>query len=1519
MTDIASLQIRADSRQVRTADSDLGRLSRSAERVTKGVMALTASVVAFSLSAGGSINKLVEIERETGVLTSSLKTVTGSAKLAGEAFSALEVLAGRLPVSIPEITNSFIKMRALGLQPTEAALISFSNTASAMGKNLNQFVEAVADAVTGEFERLKEFGIKASTETDAFAFTFQGVTTRVGKNAKEVTEFLQQIGEVTFAGAAEEQMKTLDGRISNLSDSWDGLFRQINSQGTGEILSQTVSAATEKITELSDEIGSGVFLQRISAIGTRFQAAFGMTNSSLETTLKLFDISFAGIKFAGKESADFVSDAFSLWPENVSAVTKLLAVELAHLVSLAELTGEKIAFKLNPKNWFDDSGADELEAVQEKLAKTTEAFNSALARGLPKAAPVYKHFTDQITKLTKEKSELTEKVKTGTAAQEQFNQMYAALDGARDDSIAAILAERDAQIKANATVESGLAATLAAFKKTKKEAKSLDDVLAEINKNTPVNVVDEDDPEHIKNMAKIWESTGESISSTLQSTIAGGDWSGLGVTVGGIFAGSLSAMVTETMAQTLGSSAFSSALGPVIGGVVGGIAALAVSKIADYLSGDDLDPTAARQAAQGTGTVLGSIDAKSQSIANSTDLIAEATSELVNINTGMLQALKSLQIGIDGVVSMTQRAAGSVSFTAPKVDTNLFDKNLIGKGIETQFDVIGSLFSLGLVNNLGKIIGKALGGRSKKIDEGIRILGGNITDLVDGAVVDAFATFKSRSSAFSSYKVGDVFKPLEDAVNQQFGQVFGSIVDSVSAGADALGISAEQITERLNSVILDTQMISLEGLDAAAQQAEIEAVFSEVFDTAVRTVVPFLDEMQQAGETLGETLARVSTEFELAKEAALTLGFQVPQTMDELTHFPEILGEMGEALNALPIPTEMLVKAADALVQKTGGIQAFSDALVGFEKNFLSEADQFENLSRRLGEAMGGLPLPETRQGFADLVSAQNALTEGGQDNIATLLRLQGVADQYYDHIEDVAKDAAEAAMKAADIAEAEAKRAADIAEAEAKRAADIAEAEAGKAAEAIKAIFAALQQSANDALQMLRKGTSLQIAALQEQKTALTSGLSTAETTTNGIMQQLTGLVNEQKRAEDEKLRAAQAAINSGLQLSINAAETYLDIQRDAIQSETDLRIEANNLVLDAARAMVSKLSLELRGITGGLDKLIGEISPSGIWDNAVKTLRNALHTGNLSGAGAAAGIASNVDAGRFSTATDFRRAQGTTANLLADLERMGTGQLSTAEQTVANLEAQTQVIQSSSDAQIGAAEMATESAIANAEFNAQRQIENAQKIRDDEVAKLDKLLADAKEYIEVSRGIEKGATSIEEAIALGLESLATEAEIKEKLDQGRFDDQIEALELIYTNAQYELDELRGINQGIGNIAGLKASFDAAIANERAAMIENSQATGQVPGFASGGMHAGGIRLVGETGPEMEFTGPSRIMNNSDTRRLMGFDAMIDEMRLLRDDVRSGQIVIAKNTNKTAKQLERWDQQGMPEERAFV
>lgn len=61
------------------------------------------------------------------------------------------------------------------------------------------------------------------------------------------------------------------------------------------------------------------------------------------------------------------------------------------------------------------------------------------------------------------------------------------------------------------------------------------------------------------------------------------------------------------------------------------------------------------------------------------------------------------------------------------------------------------------------------------------------------------------------------------------------------------------------------------------------------------------------------------------------------------------------------------------------------------------------------------------------------------------------------------------------------------------------------------------------------------------------------------------------------------------------------------------------------------------------------------------------------------------------------------------------------------------------------------------------------------------------------------------------------------------------------------------------------------------------------IPGFAAGGDFSGGLRLVGERGPELELTGPSRIFNAQQTRSIFsGSDGsgLVEEIRALRAEV---------------------------------
>jgi len=215
--------------------------------------------LAFGAGFGGAqlARQLVDITRQTDILNAQLRTATGSVGAAAVAFDQLERFAAQTPFALEQSIEAFVKLTNLGLTPSERAMRSYGDTASAMGKDLDQMIEAVADAATAEFERLKEFGIRAKNEGDTIAFTFRGITTRVANEAAAIEEFLIGLGETEFAGAMAERTDTLDGAISNLGDSWDGLFRQISGQGLGELIEGQVRAAISALDGLTSRLAAG--------------------------------------------------------------------------------------------------------------------------------------------------------------------------------------------------------------------------------------------------------------------------------------------------------------------------------------------------------------------------------------------------------------------------------------------------------------------------------------------------------------------------------------------------------------------------------------------------------------------------------------------------------------------------------------------------------------------------------------------------------------------------------------------------------------------------------------------------------------------------------------------------------------------------------------------------------------------------------------------------------------------------------------------------------------------------------------------------------------------------------------------------------------------------------------------------------------------------------------------------------------------------------------------------------------
>jgi uncharacterized protein YwgA len=178
------------------------------------------------------LDTTVEFQKMEAVLTTAL----GSNSAAKAAMDQIVNFASSTPFQVNELTDAFVKLSNRGFIPTMDEMRRMGDLASSVGKSFDQLTEAILDAQSGEFERLKEFGIKASAQGDVVQFTFKGITTEVQKSDKAIQEYLLGLGNLEgVAGSMEAISKTTGGQISNLEDNITQLFKNIGDSSSGFI------------------------------------------------------------------------------------------------------------------------------------------------------------------------------------------------------------------------------------------------------------------------------------------------------------------------------------------------------------------------------------------------------------------------------------------------------------------------------------------------------------------------------------------------------------------------------------------------------------------------------------------------------------------------------------------------------------------------------------------------------------------------------------------------------------------------------------------------------------------------------------------------------------------------------------------------------------------------------------------------------------------------------------------------------------------------------------------------------------------------------------------------------------------------------------------------------------------------------------------------------------------------------------------------------------------------------------
>ena len=240
-------------------ENTLKRVEKTAEKVGAAIgtgikIAAAASAAAFTFLGKSVIDTSAQFE----TYQATLETIEGSSEKARQSLDWISDFGKKTPYDVAQVTEAFVKLKAYGIDPiANDTLRILGDTASAMGKGLDQAVEMFADASTGEFERLKEFGIKAKQEGDSVTFNWtkngKELSKTVKKNATEIRSFLMETLGDRFNGAMDRQSKTFRGMTSNIGDSWIDFQRRIGEAGFFESVNKKLEGLINTIDRLDKE------------------------------------------------------------------------------------------------------------------------------------------------------------------------------------------------------------------------------------------------------------------------------------------------------------------------------------------------------------------------------------------------------------------------------------------------------------------------------------------------------------------------------------------------------------------------------------------------------------------------------------------------------------------------------------------------------------------------------------------------------------------------------------------------------------------------------------------------------------------------------------------------------------------------------------------------------------------------------------------------------------------------------------------------------------------------------------------------------------------------------------------------------------------------------------------------------------------------------------------------------------------------------------------------------------------
>lgn len=325
------------SSSFRNVNNSVARMNRTLSETVSKTKVMGSALVAAGTAAAGALaikgsKSMLDQASSMEQYRNTLNIVMKDQKKAGQTFKWAVDYANKTPFETGEIVDATVKLQSYGLE-AQKMMPFIGDMAAGMGKGMDQAVEAIADAQTGELERLKEFGITKQQIVDQASKKLgkMQVVNNKGQitNQRGFNASLISLMQDRFKGGMEVQAGSFKGLMSTITGVWkSGLSQMAGIDQEGLIIDGSMfDVVKDKVSMFKDKIE---LLQK-SGKFDELQQSFGNfandVSEGLETALpKLLDfgkyvlnngpqimntVKYIGIAFLGWKTISFISNAIN--------------------------------------------------------------------------------------------------------------------------------------------------------------------------------------------------------------------------------------------------------------------------------------------------------------------------------------------------------------------------------------------------------------------------------------------------------------------------------------------------------------------------------------------------------------------------------------------------------------------------------------------------------------------------------------------------------------------------------------------------------------------------------------------------------------------------------------------------------------------------------------------------------------------------------------------------------------------------------------------------------------------------------------------------------------------------------------------------------------------------------------------------------------------------------------------------------------------------------------------------------